>query len=331
MEAERIAIIGCGKQAEKHIMGYRANGQSDITVADIHPDIASAFGRRVGVRHMADVDDLIGSRAITAVDICTPTQTHSPLLLNAISNGKNFLVEKPLTATLDQAVSVLARTQVAGLVGAVGFTYRFAPAFVKIRTLIKENSLGQIGSAHFRIGGRGSQALWKHQSRSGGGAIREMLVHMLDLAIWFFGPVDTVKVLASELHHPSRFIQGHSQPVDAEDFVVVTLKMVAGQSVTITADFNTPGFVQYAEIQGSDATAFGSIQPHFPNFIWRARSGSGFPSGRTDLTCESRNIVADLTADFLAALQGRSAPRCPLSEAVEVQRALQKILAQARA
>ncbi len=325
-----IGIIGCGKQAEKHIMGLRANGVENITVADISAEAANNFGQRMKVQVATSVDALIASPDIGAVDICTPTPSHAPLILQAIAQDKHYLVEKPLAADLAEAKAIATATKQAGLVGAVGFTYRFAPALVAIKAVIDRGDLGPISSSTLRIGGRGSHAVWKHQTAMGGGAIREMLVHMIDLAVWYYGSIETVQVLACDQHYPERTIGGKTVTVDAEDYVHVKLISKAGQVITILSDFTTPSFVQFAEVEGAGGMAFGSIQPQFTPFVWKSTKGESYPAGKTDLDIESRNIVADLTGDFLAALEGKSTPRCSVQDAVEVQRVLELVIEQSQ-
>ncbi len=323
-----IGIIGCGKQAEKHIYGYRANGVKYISVADISFDAAQNLAKRTNVNVVKNIDALFASEEITAIDICTPTPSHAPLLQLTIDHKMNFLVEKPLTSNLEEARAIATAANRENLIGAVGFTYRYAPALVSIKEFIDGGDLGKVISSNLRIGGRGSHAIWKHKKETGGGAIREMLVHMIDLAVWYFGPIETAEVLAVEQYFPERIIDGKEVVVDAEDYVLVKLASKAGQVITIAADFTTPSFVQYAEVQGTKGMAFGSIQPHFTPFIWMNNEEGRYPAGKTGLVTESHNIIADLTGNFLASLQGKETPRCSVHDAVEVQRVLEMVLKQ---
>jgi myo-inositol 2-dehydrogenase / D-chiro-inositol 1-dehydrogenase len=323
-----IGIIGCGKQAEKHISGYRANGVQQISVTDISFDAAQNLAKRSNVNVVKSIDALFASEEITAIDICTPTPSHAPLLQLSIDHKKNFLVEKPLTSNLQEAQAIATAARRENLIGAVGFTYRYAPALASIKEIIDEGGLGKVISSTFRIGGRGSHAIWKHKKETGGGAIREMLVHMIDLAVWYFGSIETVDVLAVEQHYPERSIDGEVIVVDAEDYVLVKLASKAGQIITIAADFTTPSFVQYAEVQGASGMAFGSIQPQFTPFVWMNKEEGYYPAGKTDLKIEPHNIIANLTGNFLASLQGKETPRCSVHDAVEVQRVLEMVLKQ---
>lgn len=326
-----IGIIGCGKQAEKHINGFRQNGVEKFTVCDLSMDLARDFAKQMNVEVVADTKALLELADLTAVDICTPTPSHVPLIKQAIEAGKHYLVEKPLASNLAEAREIEALTQKENLIGAVGFTYRFAPDFVALKDLFQQGAIGDVFSSTLRIGGRGSHATWKHRKATGGGAIREMLVHMIDLAVWYFGEMETIELVSVDQHYKTRKINGIEEEVDAEDYALAKLVSKSGQIVTLVSDFITPSFVQYGEFQGTEGTAFGSIQPHFAPFYWRMSEKEGFERGQTRLEIEGRNIVADLTGNFLDALDGKAAVRCSISDAVEVQRVLDTILDQMEA
>jgi len=215
----------------------------------------------------------------------------------------------------------------------VGFIYRFAPIFEKGRSLFEHEHtnpgvgiLGDVVSAFFRIGGRGSHQLWKHQSDAGGGAINEMLVHMVDLAIWYFGPVIDVEVLACDLLRPERVIGGELQRVDAEDYVVVRLSMQSGVSVLCQADLVTPAFSQYVEIQGSNGSFMGSIQPDMPSYIYCERPVDSYKSGKTVLNFGATNLFESQMREFVGAVRSNRAPsRSSVTDSMLVMEAMEKI------
>jgi predicted dehydrogenase len=177
-----------------------------------------------------------------------------------------------------------------------------------------------------RIGGRGSAALWKHRRDSGGGAISEMLVHMLDLAIWYFGRITSAEVMMREIYRPRRSINGVAEVADAEDFVLVRCSTEAGVPVIIEADLLTPAFSQNIEIQGDNGTLVGSIQADWPQFVFTIQEAGGFPVGRTDLSGKRADMFRAQMAAFIRAVAERRQPdRCTLTDSVHVLEALDLI------
>jgi predicted dehydrogenase len=327
----RIGLIGCGKQAPKHIAGWRKAGQTDFIVADRDPALARALAEREQVAWTESPDAVFADAKVTAVDLCTPTPTHAGLVRTAIAAGKDFFCEKPLCETAAEAREIRALAEQGGRIGMVGYIYRFAPAFEQAQRILDQTAgtgmsaaLGKLSVATMRIGGRGSAALWKHRRDSGGGAISEMLVHMLDLAIWYFGPIKSVDVMARDLYRPKRVINGVNETADAEDFVIVRCATESGVPVVIEADLLTPAFTQILEVQGDNGTLVGSIQSDWPQFVFVIREAGGFKPGRTDLKIDSGDMFQAQMATFVRAVEQRRQPdRCTLQDSVHVLEALE--------
>ena len=327
----RIGLIGCGKQAPKHLAGLRKAGLTDFIVADRDPALARALAEREKVAWTETADAVFADPQVTAVDLCTPTPTHAGLVRAAIAAGKDFFCEKPLCETAAEARDLTALAEKNGRIGMVGYIYRFAPAFEQAQRILDgatasgtSAALGKLSVATMRIGGRGSAALWKHRRDSGGGAISEMLVHMLDLAIWYFGPIKKVEVMARELYRPSRVINGVNEAVDAEDFVIVRCETQSGVPVVIEADLLTPAFTQILEVQGDNGTLVGSIQSDWPQFVFVIQEAGGFKPGRTDLKTDSGDMFQGQMSAFIRAVEQRRPPdRCSLQDSVHVLEALE--------
>ncbi len=177
-----------------------------------------------------------------------------------------------------------------------------------------------------RIGGRGSAAVWKHRRAEGGGAINEMLVHMLDLAVWYFGPIERAELLIEDLLRPQRVIAGKMEDADAEDFVLARFATRTGIPVVIQADLVTPSFTQLIEIQGDNGTLMASIQPEMPQFVHAVRAAGGYPAGRTELRCDNSNFFDAQMVAFVAALRDRKPENNrTLANSTHVMRALQAL------
>lgn len=330
----QIAVIGCGKQAPKHISGLRSIPGVRVMLADACPQFASALAEKEGLPWAEHVEDVFSDPDVHAVDICTPTPTHLELVKSAIRSGKDFFCEKPLCESYEEARRVAADVRQNNRVGMVGYIYRFAPVFEMGRQLLNDvaetgvsSVLGPIRLANFRIGGRGSHQLWKHLRATGGGAANEMLVHMLDLALWYFGPVRSVQLLGKKLLRPRREFQGRLVEVDAEDYILAELHMKSGVTVVCQADLLTPAFTQFVEVQGDNGTFMGSIDPAMPSFVFCNREADGWKQGRTDLGFGQVNLFEAQMSAFIQAVETRTAPnRCTVEESAQLLEALEMLL-----
>ncbi len=86
--------------------------------------------------------------AIDAVVIASPARTHAGLVADALAAGKHVLVEKPLALATADAVALAERAERAGLVLAVGHTFEYHPAVVKMRALLEAGELGELYYLH---------------------------------------------------------------------------------------------------------------------------------------------------------------------------------------
>ncbi len=329
----RIAIIGCGRQAPKHISGFRQVPDVEVVVADRHRERAAALAEREGVPAAGGVDEVFADPGVAAVDICTPTRTHATLVRQALAAGKDFFCEKPLCETAAEARELLSLAERARLIGMVGYIYRFAPTMMRARAILdgapatgRSPALGRLTACTLRLGARDTAAAWKYRRDHGGGAVLEMLVHMLDLAHWLFGAVTAAEVLVEEVLRA---------PIDgggaAEDFVMARCHTEAGVPVFIQADLVTPSFTHFLEVQGDNGTLMASIRPDMPQFVDLIEAAGGYAAGRTDIGSGPSNIYAAQLASFVRAIRDRTPPdRCTLHDNLRVMETLEMIRRQRR-
>jgi len=278
----KIGIIGCGRQAPKHISGYQAYGNVELTVCDIVNDNALDLSRKFSTNVMS-LDEVINDPEIKIVSVCTPVKTHDEIINRLIENKKHFICEKPLSTSQSNLSALNRKIEKNNLIGMVGYIYRFASAFTLGKNFIdkidsSENDITQsIDRAYFRIGGPGSHAEWQHKKDDQGGAINEMLVHMLDLMIWYFGNIVDIYEVKKQIHYPTRFINGKTVNADVEDYVLIRVKTEKLIDVTIEADLMSSSFTQYAHFQGNNASFIGSIQPTIPTYLYTKDNNSNNP------------------------------------------------------
>ncbi len=125
----RTAVVGVGHQGRWHADKFAALEQSKL-VAVVDSDAARC--REVadahGVEALETIDALIGE--VDAVSVATPTRTHFDIVGTLLDNGIHVLVEKPVTATVDEATRLVELADARGLVFQVGHLERFNPAIL---------------------------------------------------------------------------------------------------------------------------------------------------------------------------------------------------------
>lgn len=95
-------------------------------------------------RTFADARDLIEDPAVAAVAVATPVSAHYELALQALQAGKHVLVEKPFTATVEQAERLVEEAEKRHRVLMVDHTFVYTGAVRKIKETVDRGSLGKL-------------------------------------------------------------------------------------------------------------------------------------------------------------------------------------------
>ena len=120
----RIGVIGAGALGYHHVRLLSAlEGVRFVGFHDMSPERAAQVSNELKVPHLSDMDSLL--RECDAVTIVVPTPAHHAVAKNALEQGKHVLIEKPFTATLDEADDLLATAAASGALIQTGHVERF--------------------------------------------------------------------------------------------------------------------------------------------------------------------------------------------------------------
>jgi len=137
MDTLKTAVIGVGYLGKFHAEKYAAlPGSTLIGVADADAETAQAIADKHGVAAYADYRELLDK--VDAVSIVVPTQLHYDVAKEFLSRGVHVLLEKPITATVDQASELVAIAAEHGAVFQVGHLERFNPAILALEDILKQ-------------------------------------------------------------------------------------------------------------------------------------------------------------------------------------------------
>lgn len=303
----KIGLVGCGKIAEKHLMGYKTLKNNQVVLYDLKTEQAKRLAQQFDCDWVSRIEGLLADSTVSAIDICTPTPTHANLIHQALQAGKHVFCEKPLTENLERTEKLQKLASTNNRILMAGYLYRFHPAFELIKNGLEENIIRKPYLAWFRLGGRGSHRLWKHQRTEGGGAINEMLVHMLDLALWYFGDLEVVASHMTTIL-PERETEGQIARVDAEDLVLVNLRFSTGAQLFCQSDLVTPSYMNYLEILGTEGSLFTSIFDHFPTIVFCKRPRGIYQQGNNFFHFPKTNLFEKELGYFLRCLQEGQSP-----------------------
>ena len=122
-----VGVAGVGSLGRHHARVLAGlDGVRPAGVYDVRPERAAEVAAEFGVPAAASLEALI--EASDALVVAAPTVAHREVAAAALDAGRHVLVEKPMTATLEEADDLIARAARRGVVLQVGHIERFNPA-----------------------------------------------------------------------------------------------------------------------------------------------------------------------------------------------------------
>jgi predicted dehydrogenase len=190
----RIGVIGAGAIAQVAHFGVlkRLEGAELVALVDADVAKARALATRFGIRDVYDdIEDLLRYSQLDAVVICTPNHLHKVHLLTALSAGVHVFCERPVALTSVGVREVIEAQQRARRVVFVGMNYRFRSDVQALMEFLRGGEFGPLRAirAGWHIWRPSSQlAGWREQrAQSGGGAMFDLGLPLVDLALWMAG------------------------------------------------------------------------------------------------------------------------------------------------
>lgn len=149
----KIAVVGAGMMGMIHLRLLHDFAEDEVQlvgIAEAHePTLKRAMGR-FHVAGYADYRRMIEETQPDLVAVVVPTYLHYEVASFALDRGINVLVEKPITSTIDEALSLISLAHLRNAKIAVGHIERFNPAVVEVKRRLQAGELGRIFHLHAR-------------------------------------------------------------------------------------------------------------------------------------------------------------------------------------
>ncbi len=194
----RVCIVGMGI-GRPNGLAIAANPKASVTtLCDLFEDRMQDYAKALPepVKYYTDYKKMCQDPDIDAVFVGTPNQMHVPVALEAVKNGKHVMVTKPLADSEKAARELVEAAEAAGVVNMMSLSMRFSDGIQYLGKLREQGFFGDLYYAHASARRRSRIPDWNlgfiHQ---GGGAFRDMGVHVLDSVWWLLGRPKPVSVL----------------------------------------------------------------------------------------------------------------------------------------
>jgi myo-inositol 2-dehydrogenase/D-chiro-inositol 1-dehydrogenase len=245
----KTGVIGAGRIGRLHAENIVNNirGAEIKAIADINTENVKEWANELGINNVYDdYRRIIADPEIEAVLICSSTDTHAQIIIEAANAGQHIFCEKPIDFSIDRIYEALDAVDKNGVKLQIGFNRRFDHNFKKVRDLVKE---GEIGTPHIiRITSRDPEPPPIEYVKRSGGIFLDMTIHDFDMARYLSGS-DVVEVYtnAAVLVDPAIGEAGDA------DTAVISLKFANGAIGVIDNSRKAAyGYDQRVEVFGSE-------------------------------------------------------------------------------
>lgn len=342
MNKTKVAVIGVGSISKEHIRGYLESGKAELyAFCDINPERLKYMGEKYGVTRLYtdEAEMLRELPEIEAVSVCTWNSAHAPCTIMALNAGKHVICEKPMATNAEDAQKMMDAAKANGKLLMIGFVRRFGNDCDTVMDLIDHDRLGDVYYAKASYLRRnGAPGGWfGDKSRSGGGPLIDLGVHVIDLVRYLVGKPHAVSVYGTTFsklgNRPdvrskkdyTSVSRSNNDIFDCEDLASALIRFDNGTVLFIEASFslNVGAGDNSVQLFGSnggvkianDVTLYSQMDGYLTNVTFDYPTGMNF-----------ENIFNKEIAHFVDCVRGdEKVCRNPAEDGVELMKILDAI------
>lgn len=186
-----VGVIGAGSISDVHLEAYGKNNNTKIiAISDLNKERAQEKANKYGAKKVyTNYQELLNDKEIDAVSICVWNNLHAEISIAALDAGKQVLIEKPLSMTVDEAKQIEEAVHRNKKLLQVGFVRRHASNTKLLKEFVDNGDLGELyyakASCLRRLGNPGGW--FADKEKSGGGPLIDLGVHVIDICWYLMG------------------------------------------------------------------------------------------------------------------------------------------------
>jgi predicted dehydrogenase len=250
----KIGVIGTGSISNEHIQAYLKNPDVELyAFCDINEERVKTMAEKYGVtRTFTDLNEMLKLKEIDAVSVCVWNSAHAACTIAALNAGKHVICEKPMATSAEDARAMKAAADKNGKLLMIGFVRRYGNDCAILKDFIKNDYFGDLYYAKATyLRRKGNPGGWfGDKSRSGGGPLIDLGVHVIDLVRYLMGNPKPVSVYGATFQ--KLFDRKHLKDkagytsasktdndiCDVEDLVSALIRFDNGAVLSIEASFS---------------------------------------------------------------------------------------------
>lgn len=230
MNEIRVALIGCGRQAERHskYFGSMGDGVRVVATADTDLDRARRIAERHGCSWHSDYREVLERPDVNTVVIILPHALLAGAAIAAAKAGKQILCEKPMAINVRQGEEVVGAADAAGVKLMISGQHRYRTVVKTMQQLIAAGEIGRpylIEEVRKTPGfGPGYPTWYRKMELAGGGVLQNSTSHSLDLVRF---------IMQREIAGVSAMLGRYVHDIEGEDSGILMLRLDDG-SIGVT-------------------------------------------------------------------------------------------------
>ncbi|WP_254768331.1 Gfo/Idh/MocA family protein [Salinilacihabitans rarus] len=250
-----VGVVGLGGMGQHHAKNLSELGADVVAGADLLPEARRAFAETYGATPYENHEDLVADEAVDAVVVATPNKFHEPIAVAALEADRHVLVEKPLAHSLESAERIAAAAAESDGICMVGFHNRHTGAAAMFDEYSARGRFGDLThvEANYvrRRGVPGPGSWFTNPELAGGGALLDIGVHALDLALYVLDFPEVVEVsgvtrttfgTTEEYADPDGFgdnWDAEAETYEVDDAVSAFVRCADGKTISLEAAWAT--------------------------------------------------------------------------------------------
>src|SRR5688572_16379492 len=308
----KFAQFGAGFIGKIHGANIAKHPRAELTyIYDTYPAAAEELAAKLGAKVASSPEEIWASN-VDAILIASSTNTHADLLSGAMQAGKPIYCEKPIDLDINRVKAVVQQAQQANLPILVGFSRRFDPNHLGIRSALQNGEIGKLEMMHITARDPKPPAL--SYVKVSGGQYRDQTIHFFDMLRWLANE-DPVEVFAAGAALVDPAI-GEAGDVDTS---MLILRFPSGALCHINCSRRTNyGYDERVELFGSQGMAVSRRKPRREVDLYK--SGSVISEGLHPGWFERMEPTFYQALDaFIKAVQGEVTDYPPLMDGLKAQ------------
>jgi len=250
----KVGIIGTGSISNEHISAYLKNDNVELyALCDIDREQLELMGKKYNIERLYNnKEEMLRLEELDAVSVCSWNSAHAECAIAALNAGKHVLCEKPMAVTVADAAAMKEAADRNNKLLMIGFVRRFGNDCEIVKDFISSDTLGEIyyGKATY-LRRHGNPGGWfGDKSRSGGGPMMDLGVHVLDLTRYLVGNPKPVSVYGvsfqklfdrKNIKHKKDYLSvsaSQNDICDVEDFASALVRFDNGFVLSIETSYS---------------------------------------------------------------------------------------------